>query len=134
MLHDLVTQLCTELDIQPIPTMNKDKFIPLGMGDAIDIELRDLEPGISLFANIGPCPIKRREELFLELMRANYLGQATGSARIGMTTDEKFLTLSLGIPYEMNYRTFRETVEDFTNFLLYWRGEVDKFYKQETLL
>jgi hypothetical protein len=134
MLHTLLTQLCTELGIQPVPSMNDQKFIPFQMGDQIEIEIRDLDPGLSLAAKICPAPVKRREELFLELMRANYLGQATGSARIGMSQDEKFLTLSLGMPYEVSYRTFRESFEDFTNFLLYWRDEVDKFYKQDTLL
>jgi len=134
MLHNLLTQLCTELDMQPVPTMNDQKFTPFTMGPLINIEIRDLDPGLSLFAHICPVPVKRREELFLELMRANYLGQTTGSSRIGMSSDEKFLTLSLGMPYEMSYRTFRESFEDFTNFLLYWREEVEKFYKQDTLL
>jgi hypothetical protein len=134
MLQNLLSQLCKELDIQPIPTMNEQKFIPLTLGANLQIELRDLEPGLSLFGQICPTPDKRREELFLELMRANYLGQATGSSRIGMSADEKFLTLSLGMPYEMSYRTFRETLEDFANFLLHWRVEVDKFNKQDTLL
>ncbi len=133
MLHNLLTQLCAELDIQPVPIMNDQKFIPFKLG-AIAIEIRDLDPGMSLIANICPVPHQRREELFLELMRANYLGQATGSSRIGMSFDEKFLTLSLGMPYEMSYRTFRESFEDFMNFLLYWRETVDKFYKQDTLL
>jgi len=134
MLHNLLTQLCTELEIKPVPTMNDQKFIPLSMGGLVDIEIRDLDPGLSLFANICTTPMKRREELFLELMKANYLGQATGVSRIGMSQDEKFLTLSLGMPYEMSYRTFRESFEDFTNFLLYWREEIEKFTKQETLL
>lgn len=134
MLQNLVSQLCKELDIEPVPTMNEQKFIPITIGANCKIELRDLEPGLSLFAQICPTPDKRREELFLELMRANYLGQATGSSRIGMSSDEKFLTLSLGMPYEMSYRTFREALEDFANFLLHWRAEVDKFNKQDTLL
>ena len=66
-------------------------------------------------------------------MKANYLGQATGSSRIGLSSDEKFLTLSLGMPYEMNYRIFREIVEDFVNFVLYWREEVANFVKQEAI-
>lgn len=133
MLQNLLTQLCAELDIFPVPTKNERKIIPFTLGTA-DIEIRDLEPGFSFLANICPCPAKRREELFLELMRANYLGQTTGSSRIGMSQDEKFLTLSLGMPYEMSYRTFRETVEDFINFLLYWREQIQKFEQQEPLL
>lgn len=134
MLNALLTQLCTELDMLPVPKMNDRKFIPLQIGPSIQIEIRDLDPGLSLHANICPTPTKRCEELFIQLMKANYLGQTTGSSRIGMSPDEKFLTLSLGMPYEVSYRTFRESFEDFTNFLLYWREEVDKFTKQDKLL
>ena len=134
MLQTLLAQVCAELDIVPVPTMNEKKFIPFQLGESVNIEMRDLEPGFSFSANICTCPVKRREELFLELMRANYLGQATGSSRIGMSEDEKYLTLSLGIPYEVSYRTFRETLEDYINFLLYWRHRIEMFEQQETLL
>lgn len=134
MLKDFVAQLCVELDIDPVPKMNELKFIPFRFSDTLEFEIRDLDPGISLYAKIAPCPSKRLEELFLRLMKANYLGQETAQNRIGLSSDEKFLTLSFGMPYELSYRTFRETIEDFVNFILYWREELDKFIKQESLL
>jgi hypothetical protein len=134
MLKDFVAQLCVELEIDPVPKMNEHKFIPFRFSDQLDLEIRDLDPGISLHAKICPCPSKRLEELFLRLMRANYLGQETAQNRIGLSADEKFLTLSLGMPYEISYRIFREIFEDFVNFILFWRSEIDKFIKQENLL
>ncbi len=134
MLKDFVAQLCVEMEIDPVPKMNERKFIPFRLTDQLEVEIRDLDPGISLHANIAPCPSKRLEELFLRLMRANYLGQETAQNRIGLSADEKFLTLSLGMPYEISYRIFREMFEDFANFILYWREEIDKFIKQESLL
>ena len=105
------------------------------MNREIEIELCDLDPGVALSAKILQCPQKRREDLFMFLMRANLLGQGTGNSRIGLTFDEKTLTLSSGLPYEMNYKTFRETLEDFINYLLYWREEVTKFeQEQQTVL
>ena len=134
MLKDFVAQLCVELEIDPVPKMNELKFIPFRFNDKLEVEIRDLDPGISLHAKICPCPAKRLEELFLRLMKANYLGQETAQNRIGLSPDEKFLTLSLGMPYEISYRIFREIFEDFVNFILYWREEIDKFIKQENLL
>jgi hypothetical protein len=40
------------------------------------------------------------------------------------------LTLSHGFPYEMNYQAFKESVEDFVNYVVYWREEVSKFERE----
>ena len=132
MLQDFLAQVCVELELPPVQPVKK--FATFRLNEEIEVQLRDLEPGFSFFSKVCACPAKRREDLFLVLMRANYLGQMTGASRIGMSPDEKFLTLSLGLPYEMSYRTFRESLEDFVNFLLYWREEVHKFEAQERLL
>ena len=133
MLSEFLEQLCIELDISPVPTMDEKKTIQFQLGDET-IEIRDLQPGVALNGKICPCPMKKREELFLRLSKANYLGQETGPSRIGLSLDEKDLTLSLGIPYEMTYSVFRENLEDFINFILHWRKEVANFEKLETLL
>jgi hypothetical protein len=133
MLQDFLTQVCAELDISPVPKINERKAALFRLGDE-EVEIRDLQPGISFHGRICPCPEKKREELFLLLGKANYLGQQTGPARIGMSADEKFLTLSLGIPYEMSKEVFRDQLEDFVNFMIHWRKEVANFEKLETLL
>lgn len=133
MLQNFIETLCSELSISPIPKL-KEKTASLRVNEKVEVALRDLDPGISMRAKIGPCPKKRREDLLIFLMRANLLGQGTGGARIGLDEDEKTLTLSLGIPYEMNYQTFREHLEKFVNYLVYWREEVAKFEKEESIL
>ena len=131
MLLDYLEKLCEELKIK-IPKLNKDKLYPLTIGDE-SMVLKDLDPGVELHAKIREVPTKKKEELFIFLMRANLLGQGTGKARIGIDEREKFLTLSLGLPYEMNYQTFKETIEDFVNYLIYWRDEVTKFESEESV-
>ncbi len=130
---EFLDQVSAELDISPVPKKNEKKTYLLTIGKEV-IEIRDLEPGVSFFGTICVCPEKKKEELFLKLSKANYLGQETGPARIGLSADEKDLTLSLGIPYEMTYRVFREHLEDFVNFILHWRKEVETFETLETLL
>jgi len=132
MLRDYLAQLCQELEIDSVPKLNEQKFYPFRLGDEF-IALKDLDPGMSMQAQICLAPEKKKEDLFIFLMRANLLGQGTGGARIGIDQEEKFLTLSLGLPYEMNYQIFRETIEDFVNYLIYWREEVTKFENEQSV-
>lgn len=131
MLRDFLDQLCVELEMVTPPIQDKKAALEIGK---VEVTLGDLAPGISLRATIGPCPKERKEELFTQLMRANYLGQGTGGARIGLSPDELLLTLSLGLSYELSYRAFREKFEDFVNFVLYWREELEKFATMQRML
>lgn len=133
MLQEFISQLSTELDLSP-PQLDEQGRTTFTLAPDVSAEVQDLRPGVSLRALIGPCPLKRREELFMRLSSSNYLGQMTGQTRIGLSADEKCLTLSLAIPYEMSYRSFRETLEDFFNFLLYWREEMIKLDEQKALV
>ncbi len=131
MLKNFVDQLCRELGMIP-PKLDEKKGYVMKVGGNV-VHVRDLDPGVAAHANICEVPKKRKEELFMWLMRANLLGQGTASTRIGIDADEKFLTLSLGLPYELNYQTFREAIEDFVNYLIYWREEVTKFEHEESV-
>jgi hypothetical protein len=97
------------------------------INDQIDIWLRDLKPGISVKSLIGNIPtISDKEEFFSYLCRANYIGQGTGGSVISMDPNEKFLTLSIILTYEVNYRIFRDKLEDFLNYLEFWKSELKR--------
>lgn len=131
MLREYLDLICKELTIE-MPKLNEEKWFPFRLRDDIQVDLKDLDPGFAMQANVCECPQKKREDLYIYLMRANLLGQGTGGARIGMDEKEKSLTLSLGLPYEMNYMAFRESLEDFVNYLIFWREEMVKFEKECT--
>jgi hypothetical protein len=132
MLRDFVDQLCKELSVRP-PKWNEKKVCAFRLTKEIEVMLRDLDPGVGMQGKICPVPKKKKEEIFIYLMRANVLGQGTGGSSIGIDADEKFLTLSLGLPYELNYKMFKESVEDFVNYLIYWRDEVARLDCEETV-
>lgn len=134
MLQGYLETLCDELAISMKPKGPEENFFLFSLRSDVQVILQDLEPGVAMQAKICPCPLKKREDLFIYLMRANLLGQGTGNARIGLDSGEKFLTLSSGLPYEMNYSIFKENLEDFVNYLLYWREEIAKFENETTLL
>ncbi len=118
-------RLCEELELPALAPKDETRAFHVEIGPEMRVSVKELEDGgLYLFAKIGSLPTQKREELFILLMKANLLGQGTGGSALGIDAEEKFLTLSLAIPYDMNYKTFRETVEDFTNFVDYWRTEL----------
>lgn len=132
MLEKYLETLCNELSISPVPARNKEKCYLLPFNDTIIAKFIDLDPGISVSSPLCDCPKGHREELLIWVMRANLLGQGTGGCRIGLEPSEKVLTLSLGLPYEMNYPIFKEKFEGFINYIIYWREEIAKFEQQGT--
>lgn len=127
MLEKLLRTLCNELSISPVPERNKENSYLFQFNDSILTKLTDLDPGVCISSTICAVAKTNKEDLYIYLMRANLLGQGTGGCRIGLEQNEKVLTLSLGLPYEMNYSTFKEKFEDFINYVIYWREEVEKF-------
>lgn len=102
-----------------ILTLNNDK----------DIFLSQNENGIYLSSTIchfNKEQIPSPEDFYMHLMKANFIGQGTKDAVISLNPDEKFLTLSLLIAYEVNYKMFFELLEDFVNYLFYWEKEINR--------
>jgi hypothetical protein len=64
-------------------------------------------------------------------MKANLLGKATANAALGLTNDEKYLTLSTLMPYEVSYKELKEILEEFVNLVIIWRENIDKLIKQK---
>jgi hypothetical protein len=127
-LKEMIEKLCQDLGMPAAKMEQKNFSLPINPETAVSI--RELPPGFAIFSKISPCPGQKREDLLIFLMRANFLGQGTGGARIGLEADEKLLTLSHGFPYEMNYQGFKESVEDFVNYVVYWRDELNNWDKQ----
>lgn len=122
--------------MEEMPQKQEGNCYPLTLNPQMTIRVGELDPGISFWAQISPCPTVKREELFMLLMKANFLGQGTGGSTIGLDENENFLTLSSILPYDMSYKTFKDALEDFANHLDYWREELllHKKMAEENLL
>lgn len=131
MIAIFLNRLCDELKLPHASQTKEKQTFLFEFAQSVIVTVKDLEPGMSLAAPIALCPLKKREPLFIKLMKANLLGQGTGNGRIGLDPDEKHLTLSLGIPYELSYQAFRDTLEEFVNYLIYWREEILKFDNEQ---
>ena len=136
MLEPFLKTLAEDLELDDLPKKDEGGIYPFPLTSEVTIFMRELDPGISFWGQIGPCPLEKREDLFILLMKGNFLGQGTGGATIALDENEKFLTLSLVLPYDMNYKVFKDALEDFVNFLKYWREELIRHKKsiEESIL
>ena len=125
MLNFILKELENHLGLVAIPGKGKrEKFHLLEISKEEQVWVTDLDPGIYMTSDIAPFVEYPSEDLFIFLAKANYLGQGTGGAVIALDPDETVLTLSLLISYEINYKTFRDKLEEFFNYLSYWREEL----------
>lgn len=130
MLDNLISDLEKHLQTSLIKEDNTDrKGYLFTLNDDTDIWLEEGPSGIYITSNIchfNEKEIASPEDFYMYLSKANYLGQGTGDSVISIHPDEKFLTLSALIAYEVNYKMFRDLIEDFVNYLAFWQKEVNK--------
>lgn len=125
MIEKHLTQLFEEMELGSPPAFDKDGAVKVRLA-SFPIHIRKVDLGAHLVANVTPLPTKEKEAFLVKTMEANFLGQGTGGGVLGLKEDESFLTLSLDLPYEMNYPSFKEAIEEFVNYLEYWKTEAAK--------
>jgi hypothetical protein len=128
MLDNLISDLEKYLKILLIKQESREKkTYLLTLKDGTDICLEENELGIYMHAKIAHFvenTIPSPEDFYIYLMQANYLGKGTGDSIISIDPNEKFLTLSHLIAYEVNYKMFFNILEDFVNYLSFWKKEI----------
>jgi hypothetical protein len=129
MLESILSDLDKHLGICAIKGKNEQEgFFFLKIPPQTEILVKDLKPGFYLQSAIGAnIEATSREDFYIYLMKANFLWQGTGGSIIGLDPSEKYLTLSLPIVYEVNFRMFRDKLEEFLNYLEFWQKEIEKF-------
>jgi hypothetical protein len=128
-LTNLLNELALALELAP-PIVEKKRPTRVMISPDRSIDFHEHAKGFSMWSRIGECPPKHKEDFYLLLMRANFLNQGTGNGTVGMEQEEKHLTLSSYIPYELDFKKFKETVEEFVNFVDYWKDELDRHIAQ----
>jgi len=117
-------KIAEELHLNDTPKQDKNGYFQLKI-QRNTILIKDLHPGLFFSAKIVALPQERNNEaLYLYLMQANILGRGTGGSALGIDTMEKYFTLSHILPFELDYVFFYETLEDFVNYLDYWKQKI----------
>lgn len=124
MLQNFIPRLIHDMELGDI---NLSSGVPgiytLPLDEGLSVNMTDIPGGYILKSNIGPYP-KTKEDLFLsQAMLGNLFGQGTKGAILGVNPEGTLLTLTLIVDYPVEYKDFKESLEDFINILDFWREE-----------
>lgn len=124
MLEKLIPKLIQDLELGNLSLATEvpgTYAFPLDEG--LIINLSEIPNGFMLKCHVAPFP-KVKEELFAtNTLLANLLGQGTRGAVLGLTLDTNVLTLTRTVDYSVNYKDFKEILEDFINSVDFWHDE-----------
>ena len=128
-LQSLLTTFCKKYRL-PEPKEDSDKNYRIDFSSQASFYLKQLNTGFYAQSYLCPCPKENKEEIYLELMSANLLSQKTGKGIISIDFKGNFLLLSIAIPYEVNDKEFHEEIEEFVNYVIFWRKEIKKLIQE----
>lgn len=80
--------------------------------------------GFSLFCEFAVCPKEKEESIYYQSLVANVLGQETNGAAIGLNERGNMLTISQAVDYNMEYKDFKELLEDFVSTVGFWQERI----------
>jgi Tir chaperone protein (CesT) family len=123
MLESLIKQLEKELDIDIPAVSNTLGTYTFSRDEGLTMTLSEISQGLSLRCHVAACPKMKQEAFFAHAMLGNLFGQGTRGAILGLNDEGDVLTLTQIVDYPVNYKDFKEILEDFTNSIEFWREE-----------
>lgn len=127
MLNEMVKELYAEWET-PVPPQEVPGIYTISLDEGVFFTISNFGNGGIVFnAPITEVSPRAGEEFFTQALLANLFGQGTKGALLGLNESGNLLTLSCIIDYDVNFKEFRDIVEDFINTIDFWREESKKY-------
>ncbi len=124
MLEKFIPKLIEDLDLGKVTlSTGVPGNYALPLDEGLIINLTEIPNGIQLKCAVAPYPKEQEEAFSTQAMLANLFGQGTNNAVLGLTLDANTLTLTQNIDYHIEYKDFRDLLEDFINTVDFWHDE-----------
>lgn len=124
MLDRFMQQFSKEMELEKPVEADVPGTYVIRLDEELSIILVERDNEILLSSTLGPTP-KQDEEAFLtQTLLANLFGQGTKGAVLGLNEEGTELKLTLLIDYTVEYKEFRDIMEDFINSIDIWREEM----------
>lgn len=124
MLDELIHNLLKEIELSTEPSKIDSSTYQVELTPSLSISIKKMDPGYYFQTAIGEIPDYEAEVLFISLMDANLFGQGTGGGVLGISSEEKLFVFSKKILQDINYQEFKEKIEEFVNYVEFWRLEI----------
>lgn len=123
MIDKYIQQLAEDLEIGETLTLESPGVYTIPLENDLSVKVSDLSPGILFYCTIASCPDANKENFLSQAMLANLFGQGTHDAVLGLNESGNMLTLSKEVNYTIDYKDFKDLLEDFINVVDFWREE-----------
>lgn len=131
-LEKYMRELESEMGVQESFATSTPGVYAIPLEEGVDIKISSLPEGFFLSCEVIEVPSERLEAFYTEAMLGNLLGQGTKGAVLGLNVQGNLLTLTRVVDYNIDYKDFKELVEDFLNTVDFWRDEVMRHNAHET--
>lgn len=122
-LETFVQEFASEMELDgSLPLENSGTYV-LPLEDDVKVLIASVPEGFSLACTLAPCPQANKEAFLTKALLGNLFGQGTRGAVLGLNEAGNMVTLSKIIDGSVDYKTFKEALEDFVNTVDFWRGE-----------
>lgn len=128
MLERYIQALCKELELEGSLATQVPGVYNLPLDEDISILMTDKAPGMNIHCNLCSVPQSQSEEFFGRLMLGNLFGQGTKGAVLALNDEGNKVILHQDIMHHIEYKEFRDILEDFINSVDYWRTEAKSYH------
>jgi hypothetical protein len=124
MLEKYMTQFEKELELdKPLIRPNPGSYhIPLD--DALSITISSSPSGFHLYSEVTEVPQGNDEIVYTKTLNANLFGQGTRGSVLGLNDRGNMLTISQVVDYNIEYKDFKDIIDDFINTIDFWKDEM----------
>ena len=125
MLQQFIPHLIKDLELGDLSLASDTPgTYVLPFEDGFSIHMKELaNQGFILKCSLPSCPKDKEELFYTQAMLGNLFGQGTHDAILGLNADATQLTLTRVVDYPVEYKDFKDILEDFINTSDLWREE-----------
>ena len=124
MLETHLQQLAKELELEGSFATQVPGVFQFPLEEYLSVTLTAHSPGFSFSCSLGPIPKVKETEFFTRLLLGNLFCQGTKGSVLGLNEEGNQLTLTQDIGYNVDYKEFRDALEDFVNSVDFWHLEL----------
>ena|ERR1700722_11244045 len=127
MLDTFMQQLTKEMEIEGSLATEVPGVYAIPVDDNISVLVSSIPRGFTLRCDVAPINPENEEVFYIHALQANLFGQGTDGSILGLDSEGKQLILSREIDYNVEYKEFRDLIEDFLNSVDFWREEAQAY-------
>lgn len=131
MLEELIHNLLIDISLDVKPSKLDPLTYLIDLAPDLSVTIKATDPGYYLQIGLDRVPEYETETLFITLMEANLLAQGTGGGILGISSDGNMFVLSKKILHDLNYQEFKEKMEEFVNYVDFWRMEIQSHVEKK---